>query len=149
MADDKAIKIELTHDEYRKLIELTYLGEWFVNAHHDAEFQDETATEILQQVLGSHDLAGVGRDIETGNYYLDNEWSERLFDQYIIDYDDHVFWDELTERLAQRDLARKRRVPVEQINRDDDILELKPIEERYRRELEASGIDRLELGHDF
>ena len=133
----------------KKLVELTYMGEWLINAHHDPEHQDDAARAALQLVLKeSKALNGIGRDVETGDYYLEEAWTERLYNDYIADYDDHVFWDELTERLAQRDLARQRDVPTDDVNRDDDLLELKPIEDTYRRELEEHGIERLDLGED-
>jgi hypothetical protein len=72
-----------------------------------------------------------------------------LYDAYILDYDDHVFWDELTERLAQRDLAKQRGVSPDEINRDDDLLELRPLEERYHRELEEHGVERLDISTDY
>ncbi len=143
------MNLPLEPHELKKLIELAYLGEWLINSHHDNEFQDEAASATMQKLLAAAGINGIDRDIETGEYYMAPEWIERLFDQHILDYDDHVFWDELTERLAQRDLARRRQVPIDQINRDEDIAQLRPLEERYRRELEEHGMERLELGDDF
>ncbi len=148
MADDNLYTFQITAAEYRKLVELAYLGEWVVNAQHDADHQDEAAGEAIQALLGMMPGKGIDRDAETGRYYLDSDWTDKLYDQYILDYEDHVFWDELTERLAQRDLARDRSVGIEQIDREEDLLELRPIEERYRRELEQNGVERLEL-NDF
>jgi hypothetical protein len=143
------MKLSLDADDYRKLVELAYLGEWLINAHHDPEYADEHAGRVLQQLLAAPELPGVGRDQETGEFYMDNDWLEKLYDNYILDYDDHVFWDELTERLAQRDLARQRGVELEDINRDDDLLELKPLEDRYHQELENRGIERIEIAGDY
>src|SRR6516225_1497881 len=122
------MNLQLEPDEFRKLIELAYLGEWLINAHHDTEFQDDTAGAVVQRLLAVNPLEGIGQDDETGEFFMRDEWVEELYDKYILDYDDHVFWDELTERLAQRDLARKRGVPMDQVNRDDDLLELRPLE---------------------
>jgi len=143
------MNIELSPEEYAKLLELVYLGEWVINAHHDTEFQDEAATTVIQRVLAAAPAGAISKDEETGEYYLASEWVEDAYDKYILDYDDHVFWDELTERLAQRDLARLRGVSADEINRDDDLLELRPLEERYREELEENGIDRLEISGDY
>jgi hypothetical protein len=143
------VKIELTNEEFRKLIELAYLGEWMVNAQHDPEFEDETASAIVQKLLAAHDLPEIGQDEETGEYFMRSDWTEDIYDKYILDYDDHTFWDELTERLAQRDLARQRGVEAEDLNRDDDMLELRPLEENYRQELEEHGLDNLEIRRDF
>jgi hypothetical protein len=143
------IKLELTTEEFRKLIELSYLGEWMVNAQHDPDFQDESAVALTQKLLAAHKLPAVDLDAETGEYFMKSAWTERLYDEYILDYDDHTFWDELTERLAQRDLARERGVEADQLSRDDDLLELRPLEERYRQELEEHGLDRLDITTQF
>jgi len=143
------MNVELTPDAYRKLIELAYLGEWLINAQHDTEFQDDQAGAALQSLLEAGTTDGVERDEETGEYYLRAELVEQLYDSYIMDYDDHVFWDELTERLAQRDLARSRGVSIDDINRDDDLLELRPLEDRYRRELEERGVERLDISAEY
>jgi hypothetical protein len=116
------MNLELEPDEYRKLVEMAYLGEWMINAHHDTEYEDESAGKILQRLLARPGLSDVGRDEETGEYYMETEWVERLYDAYILDYDDHVFWDELTERLSQRDLARLRGVSSTDIVRDGPSL---------------------------
>lgn len=143
------MNVPLTPEQLKKLIELAYLGEWMINAHHDNDFQDDAADDVLQKLMSLAEMPEVEQDIETQQYYLTADWADRLYDQYILDYDDHVFWDELTERLAQRDLARQRRVPMEQINREDDLLALRPLEERYRRDWDQHGIERLELTDDF
>ena len=143
------IKLELTTEEFRKLIELAYLGEWMVNAQHDPQFQDETAGALVQKLLVAHKLPNVDLDAETGEYFMKAEWTERLYDEYILDYDDHTFWDELTERLAMRDLAKERGVDPNSINRDDDLLQLRPLEDRYRTELEEHGLDRLDISSGF
>ena len=143
------MNLPLSSDEARRLIELAHLGEWLVNSQHDHDYQDEAATGVMQKLLEAAKTPGVERDVETGNYYLTPEWADRLYDQYITDYDDHVFWAELTERLGQRDLAKRRGVAMDDINRDEDIRELRLLEERYRREFEEHGIDRLDVVDDF
>jgi hypothetical protein len=148
MADDTIYTFQVTADEYRKLVELTYLGEWIINAQHDPDHQDESAADAVQALLGMIPGKGIDRDAETGRYFLDSDWTDKLYDNYILDYEDHVFWDELTERMAQRDLAQERGVGIEQIDREEDLLALRPIEERYRHELEQNGVERLEL-NDF
>jgi len=143
------VKLELTTEEYRKLVELAYLGEWMINAQHDPEFQDEAAEATIQSVLAAYKQPDVDRDEETGDYFMQSEWTERLYDDHILDYDDHVFWDELTERLAIRDLARERGVEAEGIDREEEIHILRPIEEKYRREFEEHGLDRLDIPTSF
>jgi len=143
------MNLKLEPDQLRKILELAYMGEWMINAHHDTEAQDEPAALALQRLMSQASFPDIGRDDETGEYYMDTTWVEKLYDAYILDYDDHVFWDELTERLAQRDLARDRGISPDDIIRDDDLLDLRPLEDRYRSELEERGIDRLEIRADY
>ncbi len=143
------MKIDLTPDEFRKVIELAYLGEWMINAQHDPEFQDDAADAAVQRLLGAHQLPDVGRDEETGNYFMESEWTERLYDDHILDYDDHIFWDELAERLALRDLARERGIEADLVDRDENLQQLRILEERYRQEFEEHGLDQLDISPGY
>jgi hypothetical protein len=143
------MNLQLGPDEYKKLVELTYLGEWLVNSHHDPEHQDETAESVFQKVLAAAPVRGIGQDVETKDFFVKDEWAAKLYEDYIADYDDHVFWDELTERLAQRDLAKLRGASADSIDREEDLTELRPLEEKYHFELEEHGIDRLNIDPDF
>jgi hypothetical protein len=75
------IKLELTTEDFRKLIELAYLGEWMINAQHDTEYQDEAAGAVVQKLLGAHKLHDVDIDDETGEYFMKSAWTERLYDE--------------------------------------------------------------------
>lgn len=143
------MSLQLEPDEFRKLIELAYLGEWLINAHHDSEVQEEEASSVLQRLLATAPPELVAQDPETGDFFMNDAWVEQLYETYILDYDDHVFWDELTERLAQRDLARRRGVDMDAISRDEDLMDLIPLEEKYHRELESNGIDRLVIDSEY
>ena len=140
------MKFDLTEAEYRELVRLAYLGEWVINAPHDPEHQDEVAALALQRLLaGGKELPEIDRDAETTEYFITAELANKLYDDHISDYDDHVFWEELCERLAARDLATERGVNPETIDREEDLAELKPIEDQYRKEFEQYGIERMEI----
>jgi DNA mismatch repair protein MutH len=86
----------------KKLIELAYLGEWMINARHGDDFQDEEATAALQALLAASGAEGVDQDPETGEFYLDPDWVEKLYSHYVSDYEDHVFWDSAGRRDRPR-----------------------------------------------
>jgi hypothetical protein len=140
------MKFDLSPAEYRELVRLAYLGEWIVNAPHDPEHQDEAAALAFQRLLAiGRDLPEIDRDAETTEYFLSGEVANRLYDDHISDYDDHVFWEELCERLAARDLATERGVNPETIDREEDLTQLRPLEDKYRQEFERYGMERLEI----
>src|SRR6266545_4445660 len=64
------MNVRLSPEEYRKLVELAYLGEWVINAHHDTDFQDDQASATEQRVLEAGPIEGVDQDEETKEYYL-------------------------------------------------------------------------------
>lgn len=138
--------LNLSEAEYRELLRLAYLGEWLINAPHDPEHQDDVASLTLQRLLalGRH-LPEIDRDAETTEYFLKADQADKLYDDHISDYDDHVFWDEMSERLAVRDLATTRGINPDTIDREEDLGALRPLEDRYRKEFEQYGIERLEI----
>ena len=149
MFREPPVEFSFSVEQCRKLVELAYLGEWMLNAHHADEHQDEAASLLFQQLLSAVDVEGVETDPETGRKFLVAEWDTMLQERKISDYDDHTFWEELTERLAERDLAKRTGQRVEDIDRDDDLIELKPIEERYRHEFEEHGLERIHIQTDY
>jgi hypothetical protein len=143
------VNVELTPDEFKKLLELAYLGEWMVNAQHDSEYQDDEADATVQRLLSASPFPGIERDVETGQYFMHSEWTDRLYEDHIVDYDDHVFWDELAERLALRDLAKRQGTSSDLLSPDEDLPALRALEERYQQEFEDHGLDRLEISPEF
>jgi len=140
------VKFDLTQAEYRELVRLAYLGEWLINAPHDPEHEDEAASLAFQRLLAQgRALPEIDQDAETSEFFVKANITDGFYDDHISDYDDHVFWDELTERLAARDLAAQRHVNPETIDREEDLAFLRPIEDKYRAEFEHYGMERLEI----
>ncbi|SDM01930.1 hypothetical protein [Sediminibacillus halophilus] len=99
------VKIEMTESQYKKLTELVYLGNWLVNAHRNEEITDyEELEQLVYKNAGLADM--VTYDKEDDFYSLPPEQEEKLH-RYIKEYEDYNFWEELTYRLANRDLLRE------------------------------------------
>jgi hypothetical protein len=66
--------------------------------------------------------------------------------QYIDEYDNDTFWDELTERLVERDVFRElgagklRKMTFEERWEAEE-----PLREKYGIEFEKNGIDNVEI----
>lgn len=145
-----AMKIDLSAEDYRRLIELVYLGEWMINAQHSPDFHDTAATGVLQKLLAAHPaMKHVEQDPETGDYFMTDDWTDVLYEKHILDYDDHVFWDELVERLAARDVSHRLGLEADDLDRDEYLDKLLPLEDQYRQEIEARGLERFELKPDY
>ena len=131
------MNIELTDKEFRRLLDLIYIGNWILNSTRgDDRFEDY---DLLQERF----FAWAGKNgmkalVETymGHYFPSKAYEEGGIHEAIADYEDAVFFDILAEELARRDMVEE--------NRDqDDLVELKNRMNDYMDEFEKNGVDRL------
>ena len=131
------MNIELTDKEFRRLLDLVYIGNWILNSTREKDrFEDY---DILQEKL----FALCARN---GMSALISRWQGHIFPsqayenggihEAIADYEDAVFFDILAEELARRDMVRE--------NLDSgDVTELTSRMDDYMDEFEKNGIDRV------
>ena len=98
------MNIELTDKEFRRLLDLVYIGNWILNSTREKDrFEDY---DILQEKI----FALCARN---GMSALISRWQGHIFPsqayenggihEAIADYEDAVFFDILAEELARRD----------------------------------------------
>ncbi|WP_026569084.1 MULTISPECIES: hypothetical protein [Sediminibacillus] len=132
------MKIEMTESQYQKLTELVYLGNWLVNAHRNEEVSHyEELEQFVYKNAGSTDII---YDKEDDFYHLKAELEEKLH-RYIKEYEDYNFWEELTYRLANRDLLRELG-PKGKLEQKDIDRRLK-IAEGYENEFIKNGLKNM------
>ena len=148
------MKIELTDEQYKTLIEMVYLGEWMINAcrHPDEvikKYQD------LEQHLYSFAKAGgmeryVEYDEESKQFYPSQEFELRSdVEKYRAEFEDETFWDELIERMSVRDTVRKIGEKVaDEMNGLDFYEKQIPFLEKYNKEFEENGLENLEIADE-
>ena len=130
------MNIELTDKEFRRLLDLVYIGNWILNSTREKDrFEDY---DILQEKL----FALCARN---GMSALISRWQGHIFPsqayenggihEAIADYEDAVFFDILAEELARRDLGED----------CDDLGALTGRMDEYMDEFEANGIENLTL----
>ena len=131
------MQIELTDLEYRRLLDLVYVGNWVLNAcRGNDRFADY---DYMQAKMFAHAPAHGMKslvDLRYGIPVPSKAYVEGGIHEAICDYEDAVFFEILAEELARRDLGIYG--PVDEDN--------EPLNERvreYLREFEANGIDRL------
>ena len=146
------MKITLTSAEYRLLLDLVYLGDWMVSAHDEHEAgapagkYDSLVQKILSYANEAELSALVERAPEDGKLYLTRQVEDGVMD-VIYEYDETSFWMELVERLVERDVRATQ--PDGHLPAIKEYVELAgPLEERYTREFESHGVERLKLPPD-
>ena len=144
------MNISLTPEQYKTLLLTTYLGNWMVNAHQvetDKTF-DTLASHVYSHAksFGFADL--VELDADNGKYFPTREL-EDLAAEYIDAYDNETFWDELIDRLSERDFVAKHSQQVrEKMTVEERFTNLEEFEERYDEEFEKHGVERLTIKGD-
>ena len=146
MEFDPQLQLGITAEQFAEILRLAYLGEWLVKSQHDSEHQDEGATQALQVLLALASKLSpdaVGQDEETGRYFVREELARSWQERHVGDYDDHIFWQELAERLAERDLAEELGLVTDGLDLEEHAAKLRELRERYWRELDQHGIERV------
>jgi hypothetical protein len=144
------MNISLTPEQYKTLLLATYLGNWMVNSHQvETDKTFDTLASHVYSYAESFGLVGlVELDADNGQYYPTRELEE-LAAEYIDAYDNETFWDELIERLSQRDLdAKYGQDASEKMTVEDRFTKLEEFEARYDEEFEKHGVELLTIKGD-
>ncbi len=133
------MNIELTDREYRRLLDMVYIGNWILNSTRgDDRFEDY---DLLQEKLFSHCAANGMRSLVQswqGHIFPSRAYEEGGIHEAIADYEDAVFYSILAEELARRDLGLESTDP-------EDFSELSRRMEEYLCEFEKNGLDTVNI----
>ena len=131
--------LELTELEYRRLLDMVYIGNWILNSTRENDrFDDydiiESKVFAKCAELGMHKLI----DVSSGAVLPSRAFEEGGIHEAIADYENAVFFDILAEELARRDMDAEG-VP------ETDLDDLGRRMDEYMDEFEVSGLDNLTL----
>lgn len=131
--------IELTEKEYRRLLDLVYIGNWVLNSiRGDDRFEDYDHVE--SKIFSHCKDHGMQKLIENwnGEVVPSRAFSEGGIHEAIMDYEDAIFFDILAEELARRDMDY---APISSQNYNELMSRM----EDYMDEFECHGTDRLQV----
>jgi hypothetical protein len=147
------MKIEFSKPEYRVLIELLYLAEWMLTAYDEAPDPNKERFYLLcQKIYASAKAMGCESLItndKTLRAFVPTPKLEELESvrEAIGVYNAESFWEELIERLVERDMtAMISNLPKEPATPDEYWALAAPIEEKYSEEFASNGVRRLKIG---
>ena len=131
--------IDLTEKEFRRLLDLVYIGNWILNSTRgDDRFEDY---DLLQEKLFA---LAPGRGMPTlaqrwhGHVFPSRAFEEGGIHEAIADYEDAVFFDILAEELARRDLDLVDSDP-------EDFTQLNDRIEEYLTEFDKNGLNTIQI----
>ena len=133
------MKLELTAKQYRRLLDMAYIGNWVLNSTRgDDRFRDYDQVESILFEQASAEGMAVLAEVWEGEVVPSRAFVEGGIHEAIIEYENNVFFDILAEELARRDM--------EQENVDQsDTNELLNRMEEYMTEFELHGTDHISL----
>ena len=131
------VNIELTNKEYRRLLDMVYIGNWILNSTRENDRfidYDNLESKIFSKCeeLGLTQLYSK----RLGWFYPSPAFENGGFHEAIMDYEDTVFYEILAEELARRDMEN------EALNTDDIELLAERVDE-YLSDFEENGITNV------
>ena len=133
------IHIDLSDQEFRRLLDLVYVGNWILNSTREegriAQF-DALESKIFSYCIkaGLYSLF----EIVDGDVLPSRRYAEGGIHEAIMDYEDTVFYEILAEELARKDMNF---APINAENFD----ELAERIDEYIDEFERNGVDNLTM----
>ena len=128
------MQIELTPKEFRRLLDMVYIGNWVLNSTRGEDrFADY---DHLESKLFA--LSPALSEPWNGTVVPSRAYTEGGIHEAIAYYEDNIFYEILAEELSRRDMD------YPEIN-DDNYDEIVTRMDRYMSEFELSGVDHLVL----
>ena len=131
------MNLELTEKQFRRLLDLTYIGNWILNSTRgDQRFRDYDEVESL--LFGRAILEGMPSlaELYQGEIVPSQAFVEGGIHEAILEYENNVFFEILAEDLARRDMDDP---PIDESN----YAELASRIDAYISEFEEHGTDNI------
>ncbi len=131
------MKLELTKKQYRRLLDMVYIGNWVLNSTRgDDRFADYDEVEsLLFSKAGEEGMKSLA-ELYEGEIIPSRAFVDGGIHEAIMEYENNVFFDILAEDLARRDMED---AAIDQSNYDELVRRI----EAYLDEFEAHGTDRI------
>ena len=128
------MQIELTNKEFRRLLDLVYIGNWVLNSTRGNDrFADY---DNLESKIFAYSPAL--SQLWNGTVVPSQAFAEGGIHEAIAYYEDNVFYEILAEELSRRDMNYPE---ISEDNYDEIIQRM----DQYMSEFQICGVDRLVL----
>jgi hypothetical protein len=133
----RPLKIELTQKQFRRLLDMVYIGNWILNSTRGEErFADYDEVESLLFARAALEGMPSLAELYEGEIIPSRAFAEGGIHEAIMEYENNVFFDILAEDLARRDMDD---APIDESN----FAELTSRIDAYIAEFEEHGTDNI------
>ena len=137
------MQLELTKKQYRRLLDMVYIGNWILNATRgDDRFADYDEVETLLFSKAAGEGMGSLAELWQGEIVPSKAFADGGIHEAIMEYENNVFFDILAEDLARRDMDDP---PIDDTNYE----ELAKRIDAYIAEFEEHGTDNIMVDVDL
>ena len=136
------MKLELTTKQFRRLLDMAYIGNWILNSTRgDDRFRDYDEVESLLFAKAREEGMPTLAEDWQGEVVPSRAFAEGGIHEAIMEYENNVFFDILAEDLARRDMED---ASIDQNNYE----ELSSRIDAYIAEFEEHGTDNILVDSD-
>ncbi len=133
------MKIEFTPKEFRRLLDMAFIGNWVLNSTRGDDRltdYDDVESKLFGEalLLGMTDLA----EVRDGVVLPSAKYEAGGIHEAVADYEDTVFFEILAEELARRDMNF---APIS----SENMSELTSRMDQYIEEFEENGMEHIVL----
>ena len=146
------MQIDFSKEQYRTFLGILEIADWVLFAHRTDEPEDRKRYHDFEQKIFSHAEAFgfsnlIMYDDELGEYFPTREHDENSpVRPFIDEFEDATLWDELIERLANRDMLHKLgEKKIQSMTREQRLRAYLDFEGKYEQEFEKHGVERLQI----
>ena len=131
------MNIELSKKQFRRLLDLVYIGNWILNSTRgDQRFKDYDDVESLLFARAALEGMPALAELYQGEIIPSKAFVEGGIHEAIAEYENNVFFDILAEDLARRDMN-------DPLIDESNLAELTSRMEVYISEFEKNGTDNI------
>ena len=137
------MELKLTQKQFRRLLDLVYIGNWVLNSTRGEDRireYDQVESLVFSHCLGQG-MASL-TELYHGELIPSRAFAEGGIHEAIMEYENNVFFDILAEDLARRDMED---ASIDQNNYE----ELSSRIDAYIAEFEEHGTDNLTVDSDI
>lgn len=152
---NQKMDIEFSREQFFVLLKTVYLGNWMINANRDGGAEDphkKEYEEIEDYVFSFAKRFGLDEyvddeDAKNGKFFPTRKFEEETdVHELHEEYDEETFWDELIDRLGDRDFHKNfSKEEILKMNQDERFEKLYEFIDKWADEISENGIEKLEI----
>lgn len=148
------MKIFFTKKQYEALMKMAYLGSWLANACKTGDDRDMEIESIEEYIFSFAKDFGMEEHVEQnedkkGKVYPTRDFEE-MMSEYIDDYNEENFWDELVHSLSGRDfLEHYGKESIEKMEMSERFANEQTFIDKYEDEFYDNGVQNLRIKGEF